>query len=263
MKEFKILFLGDIIGAAGVRAFVSLAASLKREFSPDIIIVNAENAADGFGLTPQIVDQLFSAGAQVISTGNHIWHHKEIFPVLEQHPYVLRPANYPAGNPGKGSCVLEVRGEKITVLNLQGRVRMWNIDCPLRKARDLVRKARQESKIIFVDMHADAPEEKEALAAYLDGTVSAVIGTHTHVQTRDERILPGGTAYLSDVGACGPSESVIGFDPVAGVQRNMTQMPIKSDLGQKPAKLCGVFLHVDSATGKTQKIETFQRLSSV
>lgn len=263
MKEVRILFIGDMIGVPGMRAFISLLPALRKDHPHDVLVVNAENAAEGLGLTPELAQQLFNAGVNVITTGNHIWHHREILPHLDQMPNLLRPANYPSGNPGKGACLVEVKGVQVGIVNLQGRIRMWDIDCPLRKGREVVRKLRHDTKVILVDMHADAPAEKEALAWYLDGEVSAVAGTHTHVQTCDERILPKGTGFISDVGASGPDRSIIGFVAETGIQRNLTQIPIKSEVSPNPAWVRGVWLKVDAQSGRCLAIERLNRQSLV
>lgn len=262
MKEFKLLFLGDVIGAAGLRALVSMAPGLRRELGFDALVVNGENAADGFGLTPAILSQMRDAGVDVVTSGNHIWHYPDIFPALDNDPFLLRPANYPPGNPGKGVAVLDIRGLKLGVVNLQGRTRMWSIDCPLRKGRELVRKLRQETPLIMVDIHAEAPEEKEALAFHLDSQVSLVAGTHTHVQTMDERILPGGCGYITDVGASGPFGSIIGFDPDTGIRRNLTQLPLKGEVSNNPACLCGILATLDPHSGRCLALQRISRQSA-
>ncbi len=263
MKELRVLLVGDIIGQAGIRAMISLLPALKRDSAADLIIVNGENAADGFGMTPEIVQQFFASGIHVITSGNHIWHHRELYPVLDSQPNLLRPYNYPSPNPGKGMCVVEVKGQKVGVLNLQGRTRMWAIDCPFKKGKEAVRKLRNETKCIIVDMHADAVEEKEALAWYLDGEISALIGTHTHIPTADERILPKGTAYLSDVGASGPADSIIGFNTEIGIQRSLSQMPLKNEVSSNPAYLRAVLMTIDPQTGKSLSIERMSSRSLV
>lgn len=185
------LVLGDIVGQPGCRAlFIGLKPLVKR-YNADLVVVNGENAADGLGITPQIVSQLLSDGVDVITTGNHIWQKREIYPVLDENPRILRPANYPHCKVGRGHTVIEVKGTNVAVVNLQGRVRMSDIDCPFTVGKDLIRKLRDTNKIVIVDFHAEEPEEKEALAYWLNGMVTAVVGTHTHVQTADERILSG------------------------------------------------------------------------
>lgn len=257
------LLLGDIVGQPGSRAlFVGLKALIKKHHA-DFVLVNGENAADGFGILPSTVDRLLADGIDVVTSGNHIWQRDEILPVLDRNPRLIRPANYPPGNPGKGSAVVDVRGTKVAVLNLQGREQMANIDCPFRVGRDLVAKLRNETKLIFVDFHAEAPMEKEAMAFHLDGLVTAVVGTHTHVPTADERILPGGTAYKSDLGMIGPMPSVIGSEKGRSIQRSLSQMPLKMQVADEPAIINGVVIVADPETGKALSIDPVREVSSV
>jgi len=260
---FRALILGDVVGQSGCRAVLLGLHGLIRKHSADVVIVNGENAIDGFGITPDMAAQIFKAGAHVITTGNHVWQKAEILPYLDSEEHILRPANYPSGVAGHGSCTVTVHGVKVGVLNLQGRVRMWNIDCPFRKAKEMVRKLRQETKIIILDFHAEATEEKEALACYLDGDVSVIVGTHTHTQTADERIFSKGTAYITDMGMSGPRSSVIGFDPRIGIQRSLTQMPLKNEVSNNPSYLRGVVVDIDPATGKALAISRIQEESVV
>ncbi|KGE73788.1 TIGR00282 family metallophosphoesterase [Spirochaeta lutea] len=262
-KELTVLFIGDIIGQPGIRAIVSMLPNLKRGYNPDLIVINGENAADGFGITPEIADSLFAAGADIITTGNHVWQQREIIPYMKDHPTLLRPANYPPGAPGTGAVIVEKHGVRFAVLNLQGRMRMWPIDCPFRKARDLIKKIEGKADIVLIDMHAEAPEEKEALAFDLDGRISALVGTHTHIQTADERILPRGTAYISDLGATGPRNSIIGFDPETGIRRSLTQLPLKSEVAQTPAVVHGVVLGLDGETRRARWIRRIKEQSLV
>jgi metallophosphoesterase (TIGR00282 family) len=261
--QLSILIIGDIVGQAGMRALTALLPGIRKRFDADACVVNAENADDGFGLTPSLTAQIFALGVDVITSGNHIWHDKTIYPVLESNPLLLRPANYPSGAPGKGSTVCTVKGQKIGIINIQGRLRMWPIDCPFKKAKELVRKLRQETPIVIIDMHADAPEEKEALAFSLDGEISALVGTHTHIQTADERILAKGTGYITDIGASAPRHSIIGFDPEIGFERNRTMVPLKNEVGKQPALLRGVCIRVDTKSGHALSIERFAEQSLV
>jgi metallophosphoesterase (TIGR00282 family) len=254
-KQLTALVLGDVIGQPGTRAVFTHLKQLVRKTSADFVIVNGENAAEGFGLTPEAVSTLFEAGATVITSGNHIWQRKEVFSLLDSEPRLLRPANYPPGAPGHGYCVVDVKGSRVAVLNLQGRVRMVRSDCPFRKANELIPVLRKESDVIIVDFHAEATEEKEALAFYLDGRIAAQVGTHTHVPTRDARILPGGTAYITDMGACGPGNSVIGFKPEISIRRVVSQLPIKNEVSETPAAINGVVIVVDAETGLAVSIE--------
>jgi len=261
-NELTALFLGDVIGQAGARAVFARLKQIARRVSADIVIVNGENAAEGFGLTHETVTALFDAGATVITTGNHVWQRREITSLLDDEPRLLRPANYPSGVPGHGHCVVEVRGQKVAVANFQGRKRMPVTDCPFRKASDLVRSLERETRVILVDFHAEATDEKEAFAHYLDGTVTAIVGTHTHVATNDARVLPGGTAYQTDLGACGPGESVIGFVPEISIRRATTQLPIRNEVSDTDVILHGAVVKIDAQSGHATSIESLQERSA-
>ena len=261
--KIRALVLGDIVGQPGCRAVFIGLKSLIKEHKADFVIINGENAADGFGITPEIAAQVFASGADVITSGNHIWQKREIYPLLDSDSPILRPANYPSTAPGKGHVVIEVKGVSIAVLNLQGRKDFGNLDCPFRIGLEYSKKLKSKSKIIIVDFHAESVNEKEALGIYLDGKVSAVLGTHTHIQTADERILPGGTAYLSDLGMTGPSMSVIGSDYNISVRRSLTQMPLKHAVSNNPAIMSGVILDLDVNNGKCLSIKRFKKLSSL
>ncbi len=252
--SFTALILGDVVGASGCRALFLLLPGLIKAEGADLVVVNGENAADGFGIDPETLEKFYTAGADVVTSGNHIWQKREIFPLLDSRDTLLRPHNYPPGAPGHGFCVVEKRGRKAAVLNLQGRVAMTNLLCPLRTGAEALRRLRGESRIILVDFHAEDPEEKEALAQYLDGEASVVFGTHTHVQTADERILPGGTAFITDIGMTGPRDSVIGFRWDTAVQRSLTQMPLKMEVSDAPADIQGIRVEIDGETGKARSI---------
>jgi 2',3'-cyclic-nucleotide 2'-phosphodiesterase len=214
----------------------------------------------GFGITPKIADELFDWGIDVLTSGNHVWDKKEVFSYLNQHPRILRPANYPAGNPGRGTTVLKTRsGEEVAVMNLQGRVFMTPIDDPFRIADAELAKLPSHIKVIFVDMHAEATSEKVAMGWYLDGRVSAVIGTHTHVQTADETILPKGTAYLTDAGMTGPFDSILGVVRDEVLHRFLTQIPMRFESASLDARLNAVLVDVNPVTGKADKIDRIQR----
>ena len=262
-ETINALILGDVYGQPGFRAVYIGLKNLIKEKKADFVIVNGENAVDGFGISPQIAGQIFSVGADVITTGNHVWQHKEIYPLLESDEPLLRPANYPSGAPGKGYTVIEKRGIRIGVINLQGRLSMSSIDCPFQVSMNLVKKIKSKTDIIIIDFHAESSEEKEALALYLDGRVSLVVGTHTHVQTADERILDKGTGYLTDLGMCGPGLSVIGSNADISVRRFLTQLPLKIEVADTPAVISGIAAEIDVKTGKTINIERFQKESIV
>jgi 2',3'-cyclic-nucleotide 2'-phosphodiesterase len=235
-------------------------AELQREYSIDLTILNCENAATGNGVTPKMADEFFDWGVDVLTSGNHIWNKSEILPYLDKQSRILRPANYPPGNPGHGIVVLKTRsGESAAVLNLQGRVFMPPIDDPFRVADAELAALPKDVKTIFVDIHADATSEKVAMGWYLDGRVSAVIGSHTHIPTADETILPGGTAYQTDAGMTGPFLSVIGVMKEGAIRRFLTQMPERFEPASQDVRLNAVVIDVDGTTGRARKIERVQR----
>ncbi len=261
--KITALLLGDVFGTPGVRALFTGLSSLRKTHKADIIIVNGENAAEGLGISEQIANQLFSAGVDVITSGNHIWHQREILKMLDSDQPLLRPANYPPGTPGKGSVVVNVKSVPVAVMNLQGREHMRPVDCPFRTGKELARKLQSQTKVIITDFHAESPEEKESLAFYLDGQISALIGTHTHIQTADEKILPQGCAYITDMGMTGPDDSVIGSAKEISIQRSLSQMPLKMEVSNTQALIQGVKLEIDVQTGKALKIERFSQKSLV
>jgi len=253
--EFKALFLGDLVGLPGYRAVLSRLPGLIADLRPDLVIVNGENAAeDGLGLLPEQYQALRDAGAQVVTTGNHVWEKKEIRPTLDAEDRLLRPDNYLAQLPGKGWCLVEGDGWTALVANLQGRQRMAMTDDPFRRAEELLNRAGPEVVLRFFDFHAEAPDEKEAFGFWLDGRATAVVGTHTHVATADERLLPKGTAYQSDLGMCGPEGSVIGGDPSVSVERALTMLPLRSTIFDAPAVLRGALVTADPKTGLARSI---------
>jgi 2',3'-cyclic-nucleotide 2'-phosphodiesterase len=259
----NVLMLGDIVGQSGIRALFVGLQNLVRKTDADLVIVNGENAAAGFGLTPEIVTSLFAMGISVITSGNHIWQKREIYEVLNTNPRVLRPANYPAGAPGAGHVVFQKDGITWAVLNLQGRDDMSPINDPFRTASDILRKIRAENPVTLIDFHAESTEEKEALALYLDGEVAAIVGTHTHIQTADERVLPKGTAYISDLGMTGPEGSVIGVKSAIAIRRSLTQMPIKMETAEEASSIHGVLVTIDLATRKALSITRIAEQSPV
>lgn len=262
-KTLRALILGDVVGQAGCRALLLLLPGLVKEHEADLVVVNGENAAAGFGILPEMVEKFLTAGVHVITSGNHIWQQKEVVPFLDQEDRLLRPLNYPKGVPGHGFCTVEIRGAKVAVVNLQGRVRMNNILCPFLIGKETVRKLEKETKLILVDFHAEDPEEKEALAMYLDGDVSVVFGTHTHVQTADERILPKGTAYITDIGMIGTDNSVIGFKTDIALERSLTQLPIKMEAEEGPAAIHGIVVSLDVTSGTALSIQRIRTVSPV
>ena len=252
----NVLMVGDIFGDSGRAALAKLLPKLRQQHAIDVAVVNIENAAGGFGVTPQIARTVLEAGGvDVLTSGNHIWDKKEIIPYIGKENLLLRPANFPAGTPGAGYITVKAGPHRVAVLNLMGRVFMNPIDCPFRKADEVVAELRRETPVVLVDMHAEATSEVMALGWYLDGRVSAVVGTHRHVQTSDERILPGGTAYITDLGMTGPVDSVIGVDKDIIIQRFLTQMPIRFEPAKGPAALRGVVIVVDPDTGRATSIQ--------
>jgi metallophosphoesterase (TIGR00282 family) len=257
----RILFIGDTVAEAGRAIVRQCLHNLQREYSVDLTILNCENAAVGNGVTPRIADEFFDWGVDVLTSGNHIWNKKEILPYLKKNSRILRPANYPSDNPGRGVSIVRTRnGEEAAVINLQGRVFMpADIDDPFRVADAELSKLPEHIKVIFVDMHAEATSEKIAIGWHLDGRVSAVVGTHTHVATADETILPGGTAYLTDSGMTGPFLSVIGVVKEDVIRRFLTAIPERLEAASQDSRLNGVLIDVDSQTGKARSIERIQR----
>ena len=252
----KILFIGDIVGKPGRRAIKELLPKLIGDRQIDLVIANCENAAAGFGVPRDIVEELYDSHIDILTSGNHIWDKKEIMEFIGDYETLLRPANYPAKVPGAGAVIVPTAaGEYAGVLNLAGRIFMQPIDCPFMKAKSEIAELRKKTKIIIVDIHAEATSEKKALGWYLDGDVSAVIGTHTHVQTADEEIMPRGTAYLSDVGMTGSFDSVIGVKKEAIIERFLTGVPNKFDMAKGDVRLQAVALDIDAATGKAKSIE--------
>ncbi len=256
----KVLFIGDTVARAGRSILHQHLKSIQDEFAIDLTILNCENAAAGIGVTPKIADQLFDWGVDVLTSGNHIWDKKEILPYLDSNPRILRPANYPEGNPGRGIAVVTATtGEKAAVVNVQGRVFMPTIDDPFRVIERILSEIPSDVRVIIVDMHGEATAEKVAMGWYLDGRVSAVLGTHTHIPTADETILPAGTAYQTDVGMTGPFHSVIGVMTDRVLKRFLSQMPVKFEPASQDARLNAAVVDVDSETGKARSIERIQR----
>jgi len=256
-NNISVLFLGDVIGKPGRRVIKQYLAGHAPK--ADLIIANAENAAHGFGTTEGNLQELRDAGVQAFTGGNHTFDRKEIFEFIDQQQNVIRPANYPDGTPGLGSCIVEIAGGiKVGLINLLGRVFMEPLESPFLVAEKLIEKLSAETNIIIVDMHAEATAEKIALGLYLDGRVSAVVGTHTHVQTADERILPKGTAFLTDAGCCGPANGVIGMDQVAVFRRMVKQLPSRFEVADGPAMVNGVIFDIDKTTGKATGIRRVQ-----
>lgn len=255
----KLLIIGDIVGNPGREAVRALVPQLRRRHDLDLVVANCENIAGGAGVTPKTAQELFGFGVDFLTSGQHIWRHKEILPYLNQEPRLIRPANYPHGAPGFGAGIITARdGTKVAFLNLVGRVFLENVDCPFRTAQREVERLRRETPVIVVDMHAEATSEKVALGWYLDGQVSAIVGTHTHIQTADERILPKGTAYLTDLGMTGPYDSVIGRRVDQILERFLTGLPQRFEVPETNVILCGAIIEVDPKTGQAERIERVQ-----
>lgn len=255
----RILFIGDIVGKPGREAVRILLPQLVKKYKIDFSIANAENAAGGSGITPGLAEELFSFGLNMLTSGDHIWKKKEVLEIIDSETRILRPANYPQGSPGRGYAVIETKGgQSLGVINLEGRVFMSTLDCPFKCAQAAIEEIKEKTRVILVDIHAEASSEKVALGWFLDGTVSAVLGTHTHVQTADERILPGGTAYITDLGMTGPYDSVIGRKVEQILARFLTQMPVRFEMASENVQLHGVVLDIDEETGKARSIERIQ-----
>lgn len=256
----NILLIGDIVGQPGRTAVEKLLPSLKKDYALDFVIANGENAAGGRGITPKIATELLNLGIDVLTTGDHIWDRKEIEEVIETHQRLLRPANYPSGALGKGSTVLKASNTvPVGIINLVGRVFMANVECPFKTAKEEVEKLKTQTPIIFVDIHAEATSEKIALAWYLDGLVSCIFGTHTHVQTADERIFPGGSAFITDIGMTGPFDSVIGRRTDSILHRFITGMPTRFELAEGNIQLQAAVVEVNEKNGRAISIKRIQK----
>lgn len=255
----RFLFIGDIVGRPGRSIVKNMLPQLRLENNIDMVIANAENAAGGCGLTEQVANELFNNGVDFITLGNHVWDKKDIFEFIDREERIIRPANYPPGTPGKGYKVLAKNNSKFSIVNLQGRVYMQALECPFRTMDNILLQIANQTKIIIVDVHAEATSEKMALGYYLDGKVSAVLGTHTHIQTADDKILPKGTGYITDVGMTGPYESVLGIKKENIIARFLTQMPNRFEVATGTSQLNAVFIEIDNITGKTIRIERLQK----
>src|SRR2546421_1428306 len=256
--EFRILFVADVVGQPGRDAVKAIVPALKQELQPHLTVLNGENAAGGFGLTAKIVAELKGAGADVITSGNHVFAQKEFVADLPKLERVLRPANYPPPAPGQGWCTLEVAGHQVLVMNLIGRIFLDSLDDPFRAA-DAILSAHPETRIAFCDMHAEATSEKTAMGWYLDGRVSAVVGTHTHIPTADAHVLPKGTAYVTDVGMVGPRDGCIGMDKDVVLKRFLTGVPIRFVVASGPVTFNSVLVTINGSTGRATSIQRVDR----
>jgi len=258
----NILFIGDIVGAYGRAIVKHLLSEIKKEYAIDFTIANGENSAHGYSITEKIYYELLAMGIDALTMGNHMWEKKEIIAKIPSWDRIVRPANYPPGVPGKDHIIIDVKGTKIGIVNFLGRVFMQCMDCPFQTAEKLIPKVKEQTKIIIVDMHAEATSEKCAMGYFLDGKVTAVLGSHTHVITADERILPGGTAYISDIGMVGAQDSIIGMNKGQILKRFMTQMPEKFEPTEEgPGLFNGVLLKIDLPTGKAQEIKRIVKVT--
>ncbi|MDQ7096078.1 TIGR00282 family metallophosphoesterase [Desulfosporosinus sp. PR] len=255
----RVLFVGDIVGKPGREGIKHFLKPLQQDYDIDVTIANAENAAAGKGLTKEIANELFDYGIQFLTMGNHVWDNRDIMNFIDRETRIIRPANYPVGAPGQGYGFIRTKGYKIGVLNLSGRIFMNPLDDPFSGAIRWINLLKQETPIVLVDFHAEATSEKVALGWFLDGKVSAVLGTHTHIQTADARVLPQGTAYVTDVGMTGPRDSVLGIKKEIIINRFLTQLPAKFELANGSIQLNAVVLHIDEKSGKASGIETIQR----
>jgi metallophosphoesterase, MG_246/BB_0505 family len=250
----KVLMIGDVVARPGRLAVLERIQDLREQHAVDMVVMNAENVAGGFSITPRLADELFANGIDVMTSGNHIFDKREVIPYIEKQPRLLRPANYPPGTPGKGMWTGEVRGVQVAVLSLMGRVFMPPADDPFRAADELINSLAPEVKVRLVDMHCEATSEKSAMGWFLDGRASAVVGTHTHVQTADERILPNGTAYLTDIGMTGSYSGVIGMDRQDVIARFTTVTTRRAEHSTGDVRICAALIDIDEATGRAREI---------
>jgi 2',3'-cyclic-nucleotide 2'-phosphodiesterase len=255
-KQMNLLFIGDVVGSPGRDMVKEYVPKIKEKYRPNFTIINGENAAGGRGITEKIYREFLGSGAQAVTLGNHAWDNKEIFEFIESAKNMVRPANFPEGTPGKGLAFFKVNDIEVAVINLQGRTFMPPLDCPFKKADELIEIAQERTPFIFVDFHAEATSEKQAMGWYLDGRVSAVVGTHTHVQTADSRVLPNGTGYLTDVGMTGPYDGILGMEREAVITKFLTSLPVRFEVPKAGrTQLSGVYMELDRKTGKCKKME--------
>ena len=255
----KVIVIGDIVGKPGRKALSASLKRLKEQYEAEFVVANAENAAEGAGIVPRVGDEILGAGVDVMTSGNHIYDKKDVIKYIENEPRLLRPANYASETPGRGVWLGSTQsGTPVAVINVQGRVFMPPTDCPFKTADRLIAEIGNRASVIIVDHHAEATSEKQAMGRYLDGRVSVVVGTHTHVQTADEQVLPGGTAYITDLGMTGPYDSIIGVESHLVISRFLRGMPTRFETATGDARLCGVVVDIDERTGKAVGIERLQ-----
>ena len=251
----RIMLVGDVVGRAGRRAFRKITPQLRLERKIDVVIVNGENVAGGKGFTRKALDELYAGGADVVTSGNHVCDKKDVFAFVDEEPFLVRPANYPEGTPGKGYCIFPFKTANIAVLNLSGRSFMPTLDCPFQKADEMLAEIEGRADIIVLDFHAETTSEKLAMGHYLDGRVGIVVGTHTHVQTADAQILPEGTAYITDLGMVGPHDSILGVRTDIVIQKFRTGMPVRFEMAEGAAEYAAVIVDIDPPLGRAEKIE--------
>ena len=251
----KILFIGDVVGSLGRDMVATYLPKLKQKYNPTVTIINGENAAGGKGITEKIYKQMMDSGAHAVTLGNHTWDQREMVEVIDKCPNLVRPANFPEGTPGQGYTIVKINTMEIAVINIQGRTFLPPLDCPFKKVDEILSVVKKRTPFIFVDFHAEATSEKQAMGWYLDGQVTAVVGTHTHVQTADGRILPNGTAYITDVGMTGPYDGILGMDRKAVMYKFLTSLPAKFEVATGREQLNGVIITVDDKTGRSTAIQ--------
>ncbi|MFM1650898.1 TIGR00282 family metallophosphoesterase [Brevibacillus sp. B_LB10_24] len=251
----RLLFLGDIVGSPGRKMVIEYLPRLKLKYQPDLIVVNGENSAHGRGITEKIAKELYEHGVHAITLGNHTWDNKEVFSFIDDDQRIVRPANFPAGTPGTGLAFVKTSAGEAAIINLQGRTFLPPLDCPFVTADQLIEQAKKRTKFIFVDFHAEVTSEKQAMGWYLDGRISAMVGTHTHVQTGDERILPKGTGYITDAGMCGPRDGILGMEKETIIKKFLTQLPVRFEVAEGQTQINGVLFTLDKSTGYTRKVE--------
>ena len=259
----RILMVGDVFGRPGRKFFAEQTAKIRQEKNIDVVVVNGENAAHGKGLTQATFNALLSGGADVVTTGNHVWDRKDIYDFIDREPFLVRPANYPENCPGQGYCIYPFKAKNIGVINLEGRTFMQPLDSPFMKAEEILKEIKKDCDIILVDFHAEATSEKLALGFFLDGQVTAIVGTHTHVQTADERILPKGTAYITDLGMVGPMNSVIGTQIEKAVEKFLTCRMTRFEVAESPCIYCALMIEVDDKNNLPVKVERLQIVEEV
>jgi metallophosphoesterase (TIGR00282 family) len=251
----RVMFIGDVVGSPGRQMIQEYVHKLQKKHRVHFTIINGENAAGGKGITEKIYRGFIEQGAQVVTLGNHTWDNREIFEFIDGAKHMVRPANFAAETPGQGYVIKNVNGIEICVINLQGRIFLPPLDCPFRKAEEIIQEVKKRTSIIFVDFHAEATSEKQALGWFLDGQVSAVVGTHTHVQTADNRILPGGTAFITDVGMTGPYDGILGIEREPVIKKFLTNLPVRFEVTNGRTQLSGVVVDIDDKTGKARSID--------